>query len=84
MTLSEYVNSFPRSQRKSIRDWIANQLSISETYVRSMCNGTKRIPEKYALRIEKITDKAVPRYVTAPDMYPHEEYFSNKKLGDAQ
>lgn len=84
MTLSEYVNSFPRSRRKSIRDWIANQLSISETYVRSMCNGTKRIPEKYALRIEKMTNRAVPRHVTAPDIYPYEEYCLNNKSGDEQ
>lgn len=84
MTLKEYVNAFPRSQRKSVREWIANQLRISETYVRSMCNGVKRIPEKYALRIEKLTNGVVPRYVTSPEMYPFDEYFPNNKSGVAK
>ena len=82
MTLKEYINSFPRSQRQAMRKRIANQLGISETYVRSMCNGVKRIPEKFAIRIEKATDKAVSRYVTAPDMYPYEEYFQNNNKSE--
>jgi DNA-binding transcriptional regulator YdaS (Cro superfamily) len=51
----------------AVRKWIASQLGISEVYVRSMCSGNKPIPAKYALRIEKITDGAVPKHVTAPE-----------------
>ena len=72
MTLSEYVKTFPRLQRMALRLWIASQLGISEVYVRSMCSGNKRIPAKYAIRIEKITDGAVPKHVTAPEFYPVE------------
>ena len=70
MTLSEFVKKFPRIQRVAIRQWIASQLGVSEVYVRSMCSGNKPIPAKYALRIEKITDGAVPRHITAPEFYP--------------
>ena len=72
MTLSEFVRAFPRLQRMAIRRWIATQLGISEVYVRSMCNNNKAIPAKFALQIEKITDGAVPRHVTAPLFYPIE------------
>lgn len=74
MTLKEYINTFPRSQRAEVRKWLADQLNISEVYMRSMCSGSKRIHEKYALHIEKLTANLVPRYVTAPHMYPPEEY----------
>jgi len=72
MTLSEFVKTFPRLERPTVRTKIANQLGISEVYVRSMCNGNKRIPIKYAIQIEKITKGAVSRYITAPDIYPIE------------
>ena len=72
MTLSEYVKSFPRNQRNAIRQLIAKHLGISEVYVRSMCNDNKRIPPKYALRLETITDGRVTRHITAPDFYPLE------------
>lgn len=73
MTLSEYVKTFPRLQRRDIRHWIASQLGVSEVYVRSMCNGSKPVLAKYALRIEKITAGAVPRHITAPEFYPIEK-----------
>jgi DNA-binding transcriptional regulator YdaS (Cro superfamily) len=73
MTLTQFVNKFPRLQRAAVRKWIANQLGISEVYVRSMCSGNKLIPAKFALRIEKITDGVVPRHTTAPEFYPLEQ-----------
>lgn len=79
MTLNEYVNAFPRLQRATVKQWIASQLGISKSYMRSMCNGTRRIPAKYALRIEKLTSNVIPRHITAPEMYPQEEYFSLNK-----
>lgn len=72
MTLKEYVKAFPRSQRMTVRRLIADKLGVSEVYVRSMCSGIKRIPPKYALRIEKITDGAVSRQIIAPEFYPQE------------
>lgn len=78
MTLTEFVKKLPRSHRVAIRQWIANRLGISEVYVRSMCNGNKPIPAKYALQIEKITDGAVPKHITAPEFYPIENERSKK------
>ena len=69
MTLKEYINAFPRLQRMEVRCWFAKQLGISEVYIRSMCNGTKPIPAKYALRIEKIKEGSVPRHITVPQFY---------------
>ena len=73
MTLSEYIKNFPRKERKKIRERIAHALSVSESYVRNMCNGNKLIPGKYAIQIEQITKGAVSRYITAPTFYPIEE-----------
>jgi DNA-binding transcriptional regulator YdaS (Cro superfamily) len=73
MTLSEYIKSFPRNHRATIRRLIADELNISKVFVRSMCNGNKAIPAKYAIRIEQITNGLVPRYVTAPEFYPVEK-----------
>ena len=70
MTLSEFVNKSPRHQRMSRRESIANQLGVSEVYVRSMCNGNKTIPAKYALLIESITNGKVSKHITAPNFYP--------------
>jgi DNA-binding transcriptional regulator YdaS (Cro superfamily) len=70
MTLSEFVKTFPRSQRVAVRQWLARELGISEVYVRSMCNGLKLIPAKFALRIENLTNGAVPKSTTAPEYYP--------------
>lgn len=72
MDLRDYVKSFPRSERMLIRQRIASALHISEVFVRSMCNGQKKIPVKYAIRIERITNGAVSRHETAPHIYPIE------------
>jgi DNA-binding transcriptional regulator YdaS (Cro superfamily) len=73
MTLTEYIKSFPRSKRFEIRKQLATHLGeISEVYVRSMCNGHKATPAKFAIRIEQFTRGSVPRHVTSPDFYPQE------------
>lgn len=74
MTLSEYVNSFPEKQRAKVRKKIADALGVSDVYIVSMCNGHKKIPGHYALDIERITDGAVPCYVTSPTLYPPERF----------
>ena len=73
MNLSEYIKNFPRVERTAMRKRIAYALGVSESYVRSMCNGNKLIPGKYAIQIEQITKGAVPRYITAPTLYPMEK-----------
>jgi DNA-binding transcriptional regulator YdaS (Cro superfamily) len=73
MTLNEYIKSFPRRERKAIRELLAKELgNISEVYVRSMCNGHKVIPPKFAIRIEHFTEGLVSRQVIAPEYYPLE------------
>lgn len=74
MTLQKYINQFPRHQRHKIRVGIAYKLGVSEVYIRSMCNGNKSIPGKYALAIEKITHGLVPKYKTSPSLYPPQEF----------
>jgi len=70
MNLTEYVKSFPRAKRCAVRFRIASALGVSEVYVRSMCNGQKNIPAKYAIAIELATNGLVSRHITAPDFYP--------------
>jgi DNA-binding transcriptional regulator YdaS (Cro superfamily) len=73
MTLAEYIKSFPRKDRTGIRIQLAKKLGgITEVYVRSMCNGYKKIPAKFAIRIEAFTGGLVTRQETAPDFYPIE------------
>jgi DNA-binding transcriptional regulator YdaS (Cro superfamily) len=73
MTLAEYIKSFPRKDRASVRRSLARELNgISEVYVRSMCNGYKVIPPKFAIRIEIFSGGLVTRQETAPDFYPIE------------
>jgi DNA-binding transcriptional regulator YdaS (Cro superfamily) len=73
MTLTEYIKSFPRPKRHEVRKLLAVHLGeISEVYVRSMCNGHKGVPAKFAIRIEQFTQGLVPRHVTSPDFYPQE------------
>lgn len=66
--LCGYINSFPEINRLAIRRKIAKELRVSEVYVRSMCNGNKKIPEKYAIPIHKITNGAVPYFVIDPNL----------------
>jgi DNA-binding transcriptional regulator YdaS (Cro superfamily) len=73
MTLNEYIKSFPRNERKAIRASLGKKLdNISEVYVRSMCNGNKAIPPKFAIRIENFTGGQVSRQAIAPEYYPLE------------
>lgn len=69
MKLDEYINSFPRAAKPKKRVELAYKLGISEIYVRSMCNGNKRILEKWAVAIEKATDGNVTRQEICPHLY---------------
>jgi DNA-binding transcriptional regulator YdaS (Cro superfamily) len=69
MKLNEYIESFPREVRHEVRKQLAHKLGISEVYVRSMCNGSKRILEKWAVPIEKATHGKVTRQDVCPHLY---------------
>lgn len=69
MMLKEYINSFPRTERKKIKHSIAQKLNISDAYIDSMCNGHRRIPEKWAVALEKATHGKVTRQEICPHLY---------------
>ena len=69
MTLSEYINHFPRCDRTAIRQWLAHELNVSEVYVRSMSNGTKPFLYKHAVKIEKLTNGLVSRHLADLDYF---------------
>ena len=70
MNLPEYVKTLDRHQARQFRKKLVAALRISKAYARHLCNGRNRLPTKYAIIIEQLTDGAVLRYVTAPDHYP--------------
>lgn len=72
MNLAEYVKNFPRNKRMMIRKRIAKALGVNEPYIRSMCNGNRKIQGKYAIAIEITTSGAVTRHEVNPDLYPLE------------
>lgn len=72
MTLTEYLNSFPKKQRTQVRQNLAQTLGVSEVYVRSMGNGHRAIPGIRAIAIERATQGLVPRYVSCPHLYSNE------------
>ena len=72
MILYDYIKQFPCSQRVTERQRIAKALGVSESYVRSMCNGNRKIPGIYAIPIERATNGLVTRHETCPHLYPFE------------
>lgn len=69
MKLSQYIETFPRQERRQLRVEIAKKLGISEIYLRHMTSGRKKIQEKYAVAIEKATDGKVRRQDVCPHLY---------------
>ena len=76
MKLHAYINSWPRYQRRSIREQIAQQLGITEGAIRHWANGTRRIPAEQVLALESATGGRVTRYELRPDLYPTAEALS--------
>ena len=73
MELHAYIHSRPRSQRRSLREQIAQQLGVTEGAVRHWANGTRRIPAEQVLALESATGGRVTRYELRPDLYPTAE-----------
>ena len=71
MDLQEYIDSFPRNERTSIRATIARAHGVTEVAVRSWANGTRRHPcTKATVEItERITAGKVTRQELRPDVF---------------
>lgn len=72
MELRAYINTWPRHERRRVRQTIAHQLGVTEFAVRHWANGTRRIPAERVLAIEEATGSNVTRYELRPDIYPLE------------
>lgn len=47
MKLNDYINSFPRTERTSVRERIANACKVGESCIKHYANGTRSIPAKH-------------------------------------
>lgn len=68
MDLRSYINSFPRNQRASIRNQLAEAHGVSEVTVRAWANQTRRHP--YTLVAIEITEKVTGHQVTRHELRP--------------
>jgi DNA-binding transcriptional regulator YdaS (Cro superfamily) len=67
MKLSDYIQTFPRNQRKGIRQKIAQAAGVTEPAVRHWCKGVRRIPSERMRAIENATEGVVTCYDMLPD-----------------
>lgn len=74
MRLGDYINRFPKDERRGIRERIATAHRVSEVTVRSWANGSRRHPYdlESVRKTEKVTGQAVTRYDVRPDVYRRE------------
>ena len=69
MTLQEYINSFPKDERRKAKLQIAKAATVREASVTHWCNGTRKIKPANALLIEEFTEGLVGRLDLRPDIY---------------
>jgi len=71
MTLQEYIHSFPKDERMTLRQTLAYAHGVSETTVRSWANGLRKHPPILkAIEItERITNQQVTRYDLRPEVF---------------
>lgn len=76
MTLSEYIESFPRDERNAIREEIAARLGCGVSSVRSYANGWRTFPTHLLPKLPAATrgnvrpedqDPAFVRAITQPE-----------------
>jgi len=77
MELREFIDSYPRQQRSSIRREIALAHSVSEVTVRAWANGNRKHP--CTLKSVEITEHLTAGRVTRHDLRP--DIFGLKKSG---
>lgn len=59
MTLREYINTYPRLERRLVRQRIADALNVSEPCIRHYANGTRTIPAKHLLALVEACEREV-------------------------
>ncbi len=69
MNLQQYFNSLPLCDRQQKTLELADVLKISRSYMYLLRQGKRRLPEKFAVPIEKATNGMVSRTELAPHMY---------------
>jgi DNA-binding transcriptional regulator YdaS (Cro superfamily) len=68
MNLHDWINQFPKEKRLSVREKLAKKLGISESLVKSMANGNRRIKVDYAPGIQEFTKGQVPITEVCPEL----------------
>ena len=71
MHLREFISSFPRSERTTVRGRIAKAHGVSEVTVRAWANGNRNHPYRLAAieATETVTGGKVTRYDLRPDIF---------------
>ena len=74
MRLTDYIKELSRREAADFRRQLVVTLKISKAYSRHLCNGRNKLPSKYAIAVEKLTNGMVSRFDSAPEHYPATEY----------
>jgi DNA-binding transcriptional regulator YdaS (Cro superfamily) len=71
MDLREFIKSYPRAKRMSVRRMIADAHGVAEVTVRAWANGNRNHPYKLsAVRTtESVTGGRVTRHDLRPDIF---------------
>ncbi|MFA7174948.1 MAG: YdaS family helix-turn-helix protein [Kiritimatiellia bacterium] len=70
--LKAIIDSRPRQERRAFREYLANQLGVSEVMIRHMANGTRGIAAEHVLKLESALKGEATRHELRPDLYPQE------------
>lgn len=71
MKLNEYINRFPRNERRSVREAIARHAGVKEPVIRHYANGTRPVPPRHAIAIAEATEFKVRPHDLCADVYPY-------------
>lgn len=74
MRLPDYIKQLSRRDAVDFRKQLVVVLNISRPYARHLCNGRNKLPSKYAIAVERLTNGMVSRFDSAPEHYPAMEY----------
>jgi len=69
MKIHEYIQTLSKDKAAEFRKKVVTELSVSKSYSRHLCNGTRAIPPKNAFLFERLTGGVVTRFEIAPDHY---------------
>jgi DNA-binding transcriptional regulator YdaS (Cro superfamily) len=73
MNLRDYINSFPKNKRLTIKKELCKKLRIAESTLKSWCNGNRKTSLSFLGALEEATGGAVTRLDQRPDIF----YFLN-------